>query len=156
MTCMLLHTARSALPSALFLAVMLAGCSAAQDSERTAPSTEEPAPQFSDEDRLAARALSISNRDMQETGSPYDQAMACSSAIAALEERLRQADMITDEQLDVIGQAKAVYDRRIRTLADQASAAGTGEDLQQAVLDNPPGGQALQAIGCIQRLAEAG
>jgi hypothetical protein len=137
---------------------MLAGCSAAQDSERTAPSTEKPARQFSDEDRLAAQALSISNRNTgQEAGSPYDQAMACSSAIAALEEMLRQADTMTEEQLDVIGQAKGVYDQRIRLLGQiDAAGATPGEDLQQAPQDTPAGGKALEAIGCIQRLAEAG
>lgn len=146
-----------ALPCTLALA-LLAGCSGAQESDQGAGVSQEQVRQFSNEERLAARALSIGSRSAApQSGNPYEQAVTCSSAIEALADRLRQSDALTSEQLQIVEQAKAVYDRRIRSLTDQASAAGTavGEDPLQAV-DNPPRGEALQAIGCIQNLAEAG
>jgi hypothetical protein len=146
------------LPCALAFA-LLGACSGAPETDRAA-TDEQPAQLFSQEERIAARALSIGNRGiMEEAESPYQQAVECSGAIAALAERFRQAGGLTSEQLAIVDQAKAVYDRRMQLLAGQARQADqdTGPDQPSSAEDSPePGARALLAVGCIQRLAQAG
>lgn len=93
---------------------------------------------------------------MPEGGNTYQQAVACSSAIEALLDRLRQSDALSGEQLQLVERAKAIYDRRALAAQAQFSGPGIADDLQQGELDRPSGGKALQAIGCIQQLAETG
>src|SRR5690606_5557561 len=94
---------RSALPCALTLVALLQGCSGPQEAAQVREPAAQSARQFSEEDQLAARALSISNRGaVQESGTPYAQALACSSAIEALTDRLRHSDTLTAEQLRVV------------------------------------------------------
>lgn len=149
---------RSALPCVLALVALLQGCSEPQEAAQVPEPGAQSVHHFSEEDQLAARALSISNRGaVQESDTPYAHALACSSAIEALTDRLRQSDTLTAEQLRVVEQAKAVYDRRARLLRTQMEAANPAarETLQQIPEEIPPGGRALQAIGCLQKLAEA-
>ncbi len=141
------------------LALLLVACSSPEETTQTPPG-EEPARQFSAAERAAAQALSIGNRGtMPEAASPYEQALACSQAIESITERFRQSGALTEQQMQAVDQAKALYDRRAQLLASQAdrSADESPTDPRDAAQDSPaPREQALLAMGCLQELDATG
>ena len=151
--------ANLALILALALTLALAACSSPQDDGQTAV-REQPVQTFSVAERAAAQALSIGNRGtVPEAAGPYEQALACSHAIEFITERFGESGALTDQQVQAVEQVKAVYDRRARTLGNQAgrSAEEIRADLRDAAEESPePREQALQAMGCLQQLDQPG
>jgi hypothetical protein len=151
---------RSILFAALAL-VLLPSCSSEADT--AAAPTGAGAPEFSQPDKIAARALSLSNAGSAERAeSPRAQAVLCSQALEGLSVRLRDSGTLNEMQLQALGQAKAVYDRRIRGVGNEPARAGGGSSaLEQAIEEEEegeanPAEQARVAIGCLQDLQTAG
>ena len=143
---------RLALPCLAVLA-LLASCSEPRNPNPVM--REEPGGPVSDADRQAAQALSISNRGAaQEAGSPYEQAQACSMAISVIAERLGQSDLLTGEQAQALERAKAVYDRRVQTLATARpkAEADIAAPEQDGAGSPEVGEMAFQAMDCLRKL----
>lgn len=133
-----------------FMSALLPSCSSG--STRDADSSTEAATEFTQDDKRAARALSLTNAGTTErTDDPQEQARLCSSAIEALRVRLRDSAVLSDEQMLALGEAKAIYDRRIRGVVASASEAANDQP-EQAEGDASPAEQARLAIGCLQDL----
>lgn len=148
--------------SVLFLALVLsAACSDGGDAAAAPPAgdtPQEPAREFSEADRRAARALSIgSGTTVEETDSAYAQALLCTNAISVLIDRFRESGGVTAEQLQAVEQAGALYDRQLRSLAggERRTPDDVTRDLERTAADNPEiAANARIALGCLQRLQE--
>lgn len=137
---------------------LLAACSDHKaPSEKTMPFTA--AREYSEQDKIAARALSISNNSgFEAADTPYAQALLCSNAISSTGSKLRQTGGLSQDILRGIDQAKANYDRRVRTFASEAgkSTDDIESDLRQTAKNNPDAGaNARVTMACIQQLQEA-
>lgn len=136
----------------------LAGCSEGGETLRT-PQAEQ-SRQFSDADKIAARALSIGNDEaMTNADSPYAQALLCKNGVDIIADRISQAGGFGEQQMQGIELAQAYYDRQVRSLAasEGKSASEIEGDLEQTATDNPDvGANARIAIACLQNLQELG
>ena len=136
---------------------LLASCSQGDSFGQTATATANGSPaSFGEQDRLAARKLSIgSSTAFAAAAEPYEQALLCRSAIAAIGDRFRQSGTLGETQVRAIEQAEALYDRQLQTLGSRQgkSQGAVQRDLEQARQDGPEiGEQARLAITCLQRL----
>lgn len=134
--------------------VLLPSCSGGED--RGAEATGESAQEFSQANKSAARALSLSNAGAtRQAGSPQEQAALCSQALEALSLRLRDSGTLSDTQLQALGEAKGIYDRRLEGGTPQTAPGGSSGDRPNEQEANPAE-QARIAIGCLQDLQTAG
>lgn len=114
------------------------------------------AKQFSEDDRRAARALSIGNvRTVAMTDNPLDQAVLCSLAIGEIAERMQTSGMgLTQEQIEAVIMAKKIYDRRAIAAARTKPADAIQTARARIAEANPePSARAQTAIACLRQLA---
>lgn len=151
----MLNTILKTVLCALLVSGALPGCS--DESALRAPPSEK-AREFGEQDKAAARALSIGNNEaMASADSPYAQALLCRHGIEVIADRLRQSGGFSDEQVQGIAQAQTYFDRRLRVLADSEgkSASDIRSDLAKTATDNPDiGVNARIAIACLQKLQQ--
>lgn len=105
-------------PSAwLVIAVLsfLCACSPSQPSGGRAIPTRE----FSQEDKRAALALSISNSEaVADAATPYDRSLLCKNGIEALIQRFQGLrGPSTDQQLQAMEQASAYFSEQVHSIA---------------------------------------
>lgn len=142
--------------SALAALSLLSACS----------SNQQPAPppaddkQFSEEDKRAARALSISNNEaITDAASPYARALLCNNGIETLAERFQGArGPMMDQQRQAMEQARAYFGDQLRLLAEREgkSEAELNSDMEEAAEQHAdPAENAQIAIACLRRLQEA-
>jgi len=139
-----------------FCTFALAGCS---EGELTAePQPYEAAREFSQADKMAARALSISNTEvMANTESPYAQALLCRHGLTEIATLIRETWGSNSEQEQALQQAEALFDQRLRDLAgaDGKSAEDIQQDLEQTAQNNQDRAMnARIAVGCLEQLQQ--
>lgn len=115
---------------------------------------------FSEEDKRAARALSISNNQaVIDATSPYARALLCSNAIETLAERFQGArGPMMDEQRQAMEQARAYFREQLSALAEREgkSDAELTNDMDETREQHAdPAENAQIAIACLRRLQEA-
>jgi hypothetical protein len=141
---------------ALALASLCAGCSNGDVAQRSA---EKPARQFSEQERLAARALSIGQvNSVTHAASPYARAVLCKNGLDVIARRLRNASVLSVQQQQLMQQAQAYFDRQVHALAQQqgVSATDVGKDLRQAAEEHADDEEnARIAVACVQGLQQA-
>jgi hypothetical protein len=144
---------KAALAAALCL-VSLTACSGGEESGRKAAEAQER--RFSEEDKRAARALSIGDsRAIEGSDSPYAQALLCNHAVQSIADRLRSAGSLNAEQLRGFDQTRAYYERQLlgRGKLEGKSASQIQKDRQKTAAANPdPVANARLAIACLQML----
>lgn len=110
--------------------------------------------EFSRQDKLAARSLSLANKNaFEQASSSYAQALLCNLAIETVADSLRGAGSLGATQLNELAEAESLFDRRLRALGKQEgkSAADIRNDLQQSAADNPDASaNARVALACLQ------
>ena len=145
---------RYILPAMLLLPV-LAACSSGRDATEMTVGGE--SREFSEQDKIAARALSISDSRTVSAGSPYTQALLCRNAMEVLGESFAQSGALSEQQMQGVGQAKAYFDGQLHELvgAEGKSPDDIGPDLEQVAQDNQDAAaNARIAIACLERLRE--
>ncbi len=108
------------------------------------------------EDMQAARTLSLVEGGNIAGGDPYEKAQRCSVAIGALAEGVEGLGTFSPEQIQVLVDAKAVYERRMRSEASGREQPSQGT-LEETPQQDPERSQiAEQARGAIECLRELG
>lgn len=138
------------------VAILLSACS---DNELEAePLAREGLTEFGEEEKKAARVLSISNTDqMASAGTPYSKALLCRHGIAEVAKLVRSSPAVNREQQEGLRQAETLYDQRLRDLAaaDGKSLEDIQQDLEQTAMDNQEQTtNARVAVGCLEQLQE--
>lgn len=112
--------------------------------------------EFGEEDKRAARVLSIGNAGfIAPSDDELDQALLCSSAIEEIGERLAQSGILTEQQGIAMRSAKTVYDQRVnaekvrREMSETALATKLDE---QAAREMTSEEKAQTAVACLQAL----
>lgn len=145
---------RSALPCMLVL-IVLSSCSVSERTGR-AETPDTPAREFSKQDKMAARALSIDDRTaIENVDSPYAQAMLCRNGVESIAVRFRGTAAANEEMAQGMEQIIAFYDRRLRSLGGKQakSPEEIRRDLQQTKEDNTnSSANARVAIACLREL----
>jgi len=129
-------------------------------------SNQQPAPppaddkEFSEADKRAARALSISNNDaVTDATTPYARALLCRNGIETLAERFQQArGPMMEEQRQAMEQARAYFGEQLRLLAEREgkSEPGLNRDIAETQEQHAdPAENAQIAIACLRGLQEA-
>lgn len=143
------------------LAFSAAGCSdseSALEASRSGGTQAGGAQEFSREEKLAARALSIGDsRSIESSGGDYEQALLCSMAIGLIGDRFETAGGLSDLHMQGVAQARGIYDQRAHALASGQgkSAEEISSDREQIAADNPDSSaNARVAIACLRNLAE--
>lgn len=141
--------------TAIFSLILVVACTEAEPS-RFANEQFEPGESASAEEMQAARNLSLVDSGNTTEGSPLEKAQRCSVAIGTLAERVETLGTLSGEQMQVLTDAKAVYDRRV-----SSEAAGSGQPAEDApevpVQQDPERSQvAEQARGAIACLRDLG
>lgn len=135
----------------------LIGCSEAELTSEALP--YEATREFSEAEKSAARALSISNTEvMLKAESPYAQAMLCRHGIAETANLLSETSSLSSEQEQALRQAEALFDQRVRDLAvaEGKSAENVREDLERTAQDNQDRATNVRiAVGCVEKLQQA-
>ena len=137
----------------------LASCS--RPSDPAAAKRSEPAPrEFSKDDKIAARSLSLANTGAEVAGgTPYAQALLCRHAIDVVYNRLRGAGSLNDAQLGAFGAARTFFDRQVGALAAKQGR-NSGEvraDLARTALDHPEFAEnAQQLVACLRKQQNGG
>ena len=120
------------------------------------PQPHEADREFSEAEKRAARALSISNTEiMAKAEGPYEQTLLCRHGLAEVASLLGETASLSSEQEQGLRQAEALFDRRLRDLASAngKSAEDVENDLAQTAEDNPDRATNMRiAIGCLERL----
>lgn len=147
------NLSKASLAAALCL-VSVTACSG--DDESATDVAKASAPQFSEEDKRAARALSIGDsRAIESSDSPYAQALLCNHAVQSIATRLRSAGSLNAEQLRGFDQTRVFYERQVLGLGKQEgkSASQIQQDRQETATANPDAAaNARLAIACLQML----
>lgn len=133
----------------LFAALLaLAACSGQAD---TATRQQDGSPQasFSDEDRRAARALSVGGPEARATGSPGFYATLCSLALKSIDERLQDSGLLSAEQNRAFARAREIYAGR--AAAGSASERDDWRREVEATYPNP-NERTRFTIGCLKDL----
>ncbi len=141
--------------SALAALSFLSACS--PNPQAPSPAFDEK--EFSEEDKRAARALSISNNQaVMEATNPYARALLCRNGIDGLAERFQQArGPMMEEQQQAMEQARAYFDEQLRLLAEREgkSEAELNDDLEETGQQHAdPGENAQIAVACLRRLQQ--
>lgn len=105
----------------MIFTVFLAGCDTAvvRDPEAT-PSPA--ARNFSPEEMAGARALSlVSSVSLEQSSSPYQQALVCENALVEVIDRAKDAGMTGAGGLATIERARALFTDRVNQMNGQAS-----------------------------------
>lgn len=141
------------LPAAI-LVLMFSGCS--RPSSSLDQSAQVASRSFSDDDRRAARSLSIGNVGALESlTSPFEQALLCSLALEEMIGRVGESGIaIPDAQKKVLDQARRIYERRASEGAQEAEAGL--QEARQRIKDRypEPAQRAQISVGCLQKLAQ--
>jgi hypothetical protein len=137
----------------LLAALALTSCSRGGGDE--APlAAERQIREFSQQDKLAARSLSLASKNIvEQANGSYAQALLCNLAIDTIAERLRGAGSLGATQLNELAEAESQFDRRLRALGKQEnkSEADIRNDLERAAADNPDASaNARVALACLQ------
>lgn len=107
------------------LALALCGCEAA---ETPSPDPTPEGRTVSAAEREAAQVLSLSGGAPAESDDPYAAALACEAAVALLEDRLGETEVVGAQEKKAFAQVRQIYAGRIR------SSAPTGMDEQEIEL----------------------
>lgn len=136
----------------------LAGCSDRPNAPEIA-SIDTDAPEFSEADKRAARALSIGDEQgLAKMDNPNAQARACSQAIGLMADKLREANALTEEQFSALEKARAFYANKSPPSSTEKfqtgmSASGSPEATARPEENLAQSGRT--AIACIRRLQES-
>lgn len=108
--------------------------------------------EVSAEEMEAARTLSLVDSGTITDGSPYEKAQRCSVAIGALAERVEGLGTFSADQIQVLADAQAVYDQRMRSEGPGPGQPSLGEVPQQDPENSLIAEQARGAIACLREL----
>lgn len=138
-----------------FAPVLLTACSN-DDGPPGSAVAEAQSRQFSLEDKIAARALSVGNTGaIERTDNPYEQALLCSNAIADVAARFRETSGLSGKPMEGIEQAISLYDSRIRSIstAEGKSADDVQLDREGIAASNLDlSSNAQLAVACLKKL----
>jgi hypothetical protein len=150
-------TIKAVLCAALALPILV-GCS--NRDELAGGQLTEQRGEFSEESKIAARALSTSNdASFAAADGPYTQALLCRTSIDVIANRFAESGVFNAEQQQAINQAQAYYDRQLSTLGgrDRKTTADIQHDLKQAAENNPDTSSNVRiAVACLQDLQQTG
>lgn len=139
--------------------VLLAGCSDAEPGPSDVSGDAE-AREFSQADKVAARALSIGDaQSLEALTDPDSQAQLCSTAIAGIAVQLREAGGLTETQLAALQTASEFYARQVPPsqsspdTEDSATMPQVPDAASEA--ESSGGADARIAIACLRRLQES-
>lgn len=104
------------------------------------------------EERQAARALSLIDSGQITAIDPYEKARQCSVAIGVLTESVEGLGTFTPEQIRVLDDARAVYDRRMRLEASGSEQPPPSTPEAQEQENSQTAEQARGAIACLREL----
>lgn len=108
---------------------------------------------FSDDDKRAARSLSVANYTALETAAgPFERASLCSAAIGSIIEKFRETSASSNAQMQAFEQLKAYYDRRKASLKPKARDGPDPGRPAASEMPPTPGDQGRIAIACIRTL----
>jgi hypothetical protein len=142
---------------AAFLLSFLAGCSNSDAGDPSPTRTRTPV-EFSEQDKIAARALSIGNSDaMENADSPYARALLCRNGMMVLSKHFDNFAALGQQQRQAVRRADAYFDRQLQALGSSQgkSKSDIAEDLQQMNLDNSDLSlNARIALGCLRGLQD--
>lgn len=134
---------------------MLMGCSGKKPDVEPQPGDLQR--EFSEQEKRAARALSISNIELAARAEeePYAQALLCRHGLAELAGFIDESAGLNGEHEEALRQAEALYDQRLRDLAG-ASGKPSGDiprDLERTAQENPNRAANVRtAVACLQEL----
>ena len=144
--------------AALATAILLAGCSAPPEAKGDAAFEESAARTYGAEDKRIASLLSLGNgSELDEEGSPYDQALTCKAAYDDVVRRFDDPASLPAEQRRAMEIAGSVFEKR---LASFAAAAGKSpadirrETRERNALGAGTGANARILISCLRKLQE--
>lgn len=106
---------------------------------------------FTSEEKRIARALSIGGNDIRKAHPPQYSAILCSLALAAIEERMQSADLLSAQQQHAFAQAKELYRNRAVAGISQEEFERTQADVENAYPDERD--RSRFAIGCLRDLS---
>lgn len=142
----------------LIAGALLGGCSSGDEQSRNVAATAS-AREFTDQEKRAARTLSISQLGTPPAaGSAYDKAILCSIALESLAVRFGDLEALNQEQVRALSLARNSYERQARALGNERgrSAEELRTDRQRVATENSDQGARLRtAIGCLQSLQGA-
>lgn len=141
------HRLRGTICCALLAATL--ACAPAKQ----APDGEGAGRVFSDDDRRAAQALSLSKSSVETAASPGDQARLCSLAIKSLADRFRTVGSPNPALIETLDRAEQIYSARAARSGDGAGGGQTGRDDAALEILADPADRARMALGCLQELA---
>ena len=111
---------------------------------------------YSNEERRAAQALSLGNDPTLTTeSSPYQRALICSDALAALNRRFRTSAQMTSSVQTSMLQVEVLFDRQLERLGreqNKSTEEVASDRAQQAARGTDDGAKARIALGCIREL----
>jgi len=144
----------------LLVSLCSVSLSACSEGELTVePQPHEDTREFSEAEKAAARALSITNtKEMLKAEDPYAQALLCRHGIAETAKILGKTSSLSGEQEQALRQAEALFDQRLRDLAAVSgkSPDELQEDLEQTAQGNQDRATNVKtAVGCVERLQES-
>lgn len=138
----------------VLVAVALSSC--APDGSALPGRVSTSSRQFSAEDKVIARSLSLGNAPtVGDDASPYIEALTCSIALESMSERFFQAGK-GESHRAAMGQAEGIYSRRVAQLAHGLGKTPeeTGNDRKKRADDVPElRDRGLLAIRCLHKLA---
>jgi hypothetical protein len=152
---MLKITAKSFVWTILCLSLP-AGCS--DDAQTAEPLPQDRPREFSEEEKRAARALSISNTEVLAAAeTPYAQALLCRHGITEVRRVMSETAGLRGEQKKALSQAEALFDRRLRDLV-RSTGKSPGDipaDLGRTADENPDQSANVRtAMACLQKLQQ--
>ena len=135
--------------------MLLTGCGQSDASDLPGYATQDPA-QFGEEQKQAARALSIGAAKVASSGQdPYGQAINCAVSLATVSDHLSSGDEALPAQLQAIGEAARIYETRLTRLGQEAGkSAGeiASDKAEQESAERDLRDDAQFAIGCLRKL----
>ncbi len=147
--------------SAFFGTLLLTVLSSCSPPERSAQAARSEAGvrEFSQRDKVAARALSIGNEvAIENANSPYAKALLCRNAIGMVRAKLLDSGSLSKNLLQGFNVAQAIYDRKVDSLGTQAGKSETQvkSDLRMTAASNlDDGTNARVAMACIRELEKS-
>lgn len=135
----------------IFSLLLATACSSEQPSDLMDEQLEA-SRDISAEERQAARALSLVDSGQITAVDPYEKARQCSVAIGALTSSVEGLGTFSPEQVQVLADAKAVYDRRMRSEGSGAEQLSQDSPQPQDEEGSDTAEQARTAIACLREL----
>lgn len=115
---------------------------------------------FSDEDKIAARALSVGDKQaLEHADSDYARAILCKHNVSIALKFMSEANSLSNEQMQAVGQLELYLDQQIQRLGNEEGKT-TDEisaDLELLSEDGQANAENMRvAMACLRRMQEAG